>query len=222
MSLTETQEKPAGNRQAQRFVSGNNINLDIGFRCTLECPGCSRQRAFKGIRPIPGHDMTVDEYRKIIGHFSQITMCGQISDPIFNPNLLEFIKMSKEADVTLYIHSAASQKPMRWYEEAFDSFGKGSWTFGIDGLPKDSHLYRINQDGEKLFEVAKLCASKGIKTNWQYIVFRYNENNIEEARQMALDNNINFSIMKSSRFGTAEDQEKYKPLNPEYYIDRST
>ncbi len=208
------------NEKSEAFFAGQRINLDIGFRCTLECPGCSRQRAFKDIRPIPGHDMTVDEFRKIIGHFSRITMCGQISDPIFNPNLLQFIKMSKEANVTLGIHSAASQKSMKWYEEAFDSFGEGYWTFGIDGLPKDSHKYRINQDGVKLFEVAKLCSAKGIKTNWQFIVFRYNENDIEEARQMASDHNISFELMKSSRFGTAEDQLKYKPVNPEYYISR--
>lgn len=210
-----------GNNQTTTFFERRCINLDIGIRCTLLCPGCSRQNDLENIRPVPGHDMTIAEYRKIIGYFSEVIMCGQQSDPVFNPSLLDFIKMSKTANTKLGIHTAASHKAMRWYEEAFDNFGDGYWTFGIDGLPQESHKYRINQNGVKLFEIAKLCASKNIITNWQYIIFKYNEDHINQARNMAEENNINFIAIKSSRFGKVHDQIKYKPTNPEYFLERS-
>lgn len=200
-----------------KFLNRKRINIDIGFRCALECPMCSRQQDYKNIRPVPGKDLTIPEFKKIVNFFDEISCCGQISDPIFNPNLLEFIKIAKDKNKTLIIHTAASQKSMDWYEKAFNNFGKGEWIFGIDGLPEESHKYRINQDGIKLFDVAKLCVSKGIKTRWQYIIFKYNEDHIEKAKQMAHDNGIDFELNISSRFNGPEDS--YLPSNPNHYID---
>jgi len=205
--------------QTNSFLTRRRVNLDIGFRCTLECPMCARQQDFKGIRPIPGKDLTIEEYQKIIDFFPEVTMCGQISDPIFNPNFPTFIKMSAEAGTDLKVNTAASQRKEKWYNDVFDSFGKGGWVFGIDGLPEESHKYRINQDGVHLFNMMKLCASKGIQARWQYIVFRYNENHIDEARSMAKDIGVQFEVNLSSRFNGPDDP--YRPLNPKYWIDRN-
>ena len=202
--------------QISKFLNRKNINLDISFRCSLECPMCSRQTDYKNVRPVPGRDLSISEFKVIVDYFDIISCCGQISDPIFNPHLIEFIKIAKEKNKYLNIHTAASQKPVKWYEKAFDNFGRGEWIFGIDGLPQDSHKYRINQDGIKLFDVAKLCASKGIKTRWQYIVFKYNENNIDQAKKMANDNGIDFEISLSSRFSK---NDPYKPTDPNMWID---
>lgn len=199
------------------ILDKKTINLDIGNLCTLECPKCARQGFWNGIRPIPGHIMTVSEFTKVANHFSKITLCGQISDPIFNPNLFEFIKISKDKNRHLMIHSAASHKPMHWYEQAIAEHGKGGWTFGIDGLPKDSHKYRIHQDGEKLWEVAKKAAKGGLKVRWQYIVFKYNENDIDEAMDMAKEYGIEFELNCSSRWSGPDDP--LRPTKPEYRID---
>lgn len=200
-----------------KLLSKRYINLDIGNLCTLECPKCARQTSFKGIRPVPGHIMTVSEFTKIADYFTKISLCGQISDPIFNPNLLEFIKICKNKDKHLMIHSAASHKPMHWYEEAIAEHGKGGWTFGIDGLPKDSHIHRVHQNGEKLWKVAKKAAKAGLKVRWQYIVFKYNENNIDEAKSMAKENGIEFELNSSSRWSGPDDP--LRPTKPEYRID---
>ena len=104
-----------------KFLNRKRINIDIGFRCALECPMCSRQQDYKNIRPVPGKDLTIPEFKKIVNFFDEISCCGQISDPIFNPNLLEFIKIAKDKNKTLIIHTAASQKSMDWYEKAFNN-----------------------------------------------------------------------------------------------------
>ena len=51
----------------------------------------------------------------------------------------------------------------------------------------------------------KLGASKGMQIVWQYIVFKYNENHIEESMQLAKDNNITFELNCSSRWEGADD-----------------
>ena len=127
-------------------------NLDISNLCTLECPKCMRAQ-WKDKKQIPGSHMTVEQFTKIANYFPYIHLCGQISDPIFNPHFIEFLSICQVKNKKCTIHTAASQKPISWYEKAFNANKDTRWIFGLDGLPEESCLYRVNQDGEKLFEV---------------------------------------------------------------------
>jgi len=193
--------------------SNKGCNLDISNLCSLECPKCMRvQWADK--RKIPGQNMTVEQFRKIVNYFRYIHFCGQISDPIFNPNLITFLSMCKDANKGSTMHTAASQRPISWYKEAFDTNPDTRWIFGLDGLPEESCMYRVNQDGEKLFEAMKMGAKKGLQIDWQYIVFSYNEDHVEEAYNMAKDNGIQFIVNYSGRWTGEKDP--YKPRNPKF------
>ena len=191
------------------------INLDITHRCTLQCQRCNRAIFAARGQKVPGEDMTMENFKKVIDYFEEVYFCGQISDPIFHPQFIEFLKLLKGRKTI--IHTAASHKKEEWYKKAFEANTGAYWTFGIDGLPKDSHKYRKNQDGEHLFKMACMAAKIVDKVKWQYIVFSYNENNIEEARQMAKDNNLIFEVQKSSRFWEGDP---LMPKNEKYYIKR--
>ena len=193
------------------------INLDITHRCTLQCQRCNRAIFAARGQKVPGEDMTMNNFKKVIDYFEEIYFCGQISDPIFHPKFIDFLKLLKGRKTV--VHTAASHKPEKWYKEAFEANTDAYWTFGIDGLPKDSHKYRINQDGEKLFKMASMAAKIVDKVKWQYIVFSYNENNIDEARQMAKDNNIIFEVQKSSRFWEGDP---LMPKNDKHFIKRKS
>ena len=121
----------------------------------------------------------------------------------------------KEKDKYMLVHTAASHKSVEWYNEAFDNFGRGEWIFGIDGLPNESHKYRVNQDGEKLFKI--MCESKkylNTRSVWQYIIFNYNEDHLEEAKKMADEHDLFFIQKQSSRWLSHDDpympSKKYK------------
>ena len=191
------------------------INLDITHRCTLQCQRCNRAIfAARGLK-VPGEDMTMENFKKIIDYFEEVYFCGQISDPIFHPQFIEFLKLLKGRKTV--IHTAASHKKEEWYRKAFEANTDAYWTFGIDGLPEDSHKYRKNQDGEHLFKMACIASKMGLSVKWQYLIFSYNENDIEEARQLAKDNNIILELQKSSRFWEGDP---LMPKNKEYYIER--
>ena len=193
-----------------------SINIDCTFRCTLECPKCLRQSIRSLGFKIPGVDMPLDDFYKITKYFKRVIFCGQISDPIFHLNFIEILKHCSDNNIPVIINTAASHKPMEWYKKAFEAHPKAEWLFGIDGLPKDSHKYRINQDGRKLFKMIKLGAKMGLPVRWEYIVFNYNENDIEEARQLAKDNGIRFDVIYSGRWSI---RDKYKPKNPKLYLN---
>jgi len=170
------------------------INLDITSTCTLECPDCQREvYKQKGLK-VPGHNMSIEEFKIVYNYFEEITFCGQISDPIFNPNFIDMLKMCHNRKVN--IHTAASHKPWDWYMKAFDACPNARWEFGLDGLPEESSTYRKNQDGDKIFDLMVEGKKRGIKIVWQYIIFDYNKNNIDEAKQMAEKHGIKFNLIE--------------------------
>ncbi len=195
----------------------SKINLDITHRCTLQCQTCNRAIFAARGQSVPGEDMTMENFKKVINFFEEVYFCGQISDPIFHPQFIEFLKLLRGRKTI--VHTAASHKKEEWYRKAFEANTGAYWTFGIDGLPKDSHKYRKNQDGEHLFKMACMAAKMGLLVKWQYLIFSYNENDIEEAKQMAKDNNLILELQKSSRFWK---DDPLMPKNKDYYIERKS
>ena len=195
------------------------INIDITHRCPLECKRCQRFTSFtsKGLK-VPGEDITVEDFSKVLDFFTHINFCGQVSDPVHHPKFVELLEMIRERkDHSTSIHHASAAKPLKWYPKAFEANPRAQWWFGIDGFPKDSHKYRTNQDGEKLFDI--MIESKkylNITPVWQYIIFRYNENDIDEAKKLAQDNDINFNLNYSSKWFSEDDP--LMPLNKNYRI----
>ena len=126
--------------------------------------------------------------------------------------------MLHKKNVRCEIHNAASQKSKEYYIKCFKANPDAHWVFGIDGLPEESHMYRINQDGEKLFNI--MVESKKYlihKPTWQYIIFSYNENHILEAKMKAKSVGVNFMTTQSSRWNG--DNDPYRPKNKEVSLN---
>jgi len=184
------------------------INLDISNRCTNRCPGCAREK----FKHVPGSDITLSDMEKITDFFEAITFCGQVSDPTLHPKFHELLAICIQKNRKVVVQTAVAVKPKIWWTKSFMmSMGREvEWIFAIDGLPKDSNKYRVNQDGEKLYDIMLRCASFGVKTRWQYIVFNYNEKDVETCKSIADKHGIKFLQITSGRWGT----EVLKSLQP--------
>jgi MoaA/NifB/PqqE/SkfB family radical SAM enzyme len=194
------------------------INIDSGNKCTLECAACARQQYKQEGQSIPGKDLTLEQLDKLTDYFKKISFCGTFSDPIFNPNFIEMLKLCKKKDIKTEISTAASQRPEKWYDEAFKaSSEKTTWVFGIDGLPKDSHKYRIHKKGEYLFNIMLKAVKQGLKVQWQCIVFDYNKNDIKEVEQLAKLHNIPLLLIYSSRTDNGIKEVKEEKLGKIVY-----
>jgi MoaA/NifB/PqqE/SkfB family radical SAM enzyme len=196
------------------------VNLDITHRCPLECLRCQRYFSFtaKGLK-VPGGDMPLDRFQKVLNQFKHINFCGQVSDPVHHPQFIEMLKMCHDQGKSVSVHHASGGKKEDWYPKAWEAHPYALWYWGIDGLPKDSHKYRKNQDGEKMFRLM-IESTKYLKRTpiWQYIIFSYNENDIDEARDMIKDvDNLKFMTMNSSRWISGNDW--LKPKDPELSLN---
>tara|TARA_B100001113_G_scaffold148754_1_gene122051 strand:+ start:1074 stop:1715 length:642 start_codon:yes stop_codon:yes gene_type:complete len=203
-------------RSIKFFNRTIGLNIDISFRCPLECPRCARQFDFrdKG-KSVYGHDISLDDIKKLARHFKFFDFCGQLSDPVHHPKFIEILKHLYDNKVGAVVHNASSAKSKSWYIKAFKANPDAKWVFGIDGLPEESCKYRINQDGVKLFNIMLESKNHLLKLPyWQYIIFSYNEHHLEQAKKMAQDNNINFMVVQSSRWKDKDD-----PLRPSKKYD---
>lgn len=185
------------------FFNRKDVLIDLSHRCPLGCTMCQRQIYFKGKfgNKVWGNDLPMRSIEMLTDKFKYISLGGQLSDPIHYPKFIEVLKMCKDKNVEVLVQTASSFKPEDWYIKAFKANNKARWQFGLDGLPSESHKYRINQDGEKIFRI--MCeAKKHLQTIpvWQYIVFKYNEDHIEDAKRLAKKNKLKFVLMKSSRW----------------------
>ncbi len=188
------------------------INLDITNKCPLECPACMRNKgSYYSRNKHKYKEMSIEDFQKILDTFSYIEFCGQQSDPLAHTHFIKLVKMAYSHK--LDIHTASSHRKESFYDEAYEASGfNTTWVFGLDGLPEESHKYRINQDGVHLYEMMKLGANKGCNIFWQYIVFNYNQDHIEQAKQMAENDGIEFLLCFSSRWDNEGDvMYKYKP-----------
>jgi MoaA/NifB/PqqE/SkfB family radical SAM enzyme len=194
------------------FFSRTNkrLNLDITYRCPLECLRCGRQTSFrnKGLN-VPGYDISLEEFDKITNYFNRISFCGQYSDPIHHPKFIDLLEICNEKNLVVEVHVASSLKPKNFYFKAFEAYPNAEWIFGIDGLPNESHMYRVNQDGQKLYNIM-IESKKYLKSRptWQYIIFKYNEYHIDKAMSMAKEADINFMVINSARWLSTNDHLK--------------
>ena len=183
------------------------LNIDITHRCALECPRCQRQTQFRDRgQKVYGVDISLEDIKKLAAHYKCFDFCGQLSDPVHHPKFIEILAYLKSVNVKCYVHNASSAKSLDWYIKAWKANTSATWIFGIDGLPNESHKYRVNQDGEKLFKI--MCESKNYlntRSVWQYIIFNYNEDHLEEAKEMADEHDLFFIQKQSSRWLSHDD-----------------
>jgi MoaA/NifB/PqqE/SkfB family radical SAM enzyme len=164
-------------------------NIDSSHRCILRCPQCLRQKK-EGIPRIKkAYDLAPAEFKKLMDYYEHcITFCGQISDPIYNPHFLEFLKMLDGTGRGVRIATCGQSVKNRH-----------TWYFGVDGIDEKSELYRIGSNFKEVWETMRLGKSMGVAIVWQYIIFGYNEHEIEIAKQMAKDEGFTLLLVKTNR-----------------------
>lgn len=161
---------------------------------------------------VPGYHLSLDEFDKVTNHFRGISFCGQYSDPSHHPQFIDFLKMCRRKKVFAEVHVASTARSEEFFIEAFRANPEATWIFGIDGLPEQSHHYRVNQDGVKLYNIM-LKAREYLrdKPRWQFILFKYNQDNVEKAMEMAKTEGLLFEFIQSARWHRKLEVDPLKP-----------
>jgi hypothetical protein len=201
--------KMNGQELAEFYIKNQKLsspNMDLSHRCILRCPQCLRQKVEGLPRIKRSFDIGKPEFRKILNYYeNQITFCGQISDPIYHPDFLAFLEMMNGLGKGLRVatngtNDKSGNMDNKWWDKAYSyGLGENCWVFGVDGLDEKSELYRIGSNFKQVWETMKIGVQAGHPIVWQYIIFGYNEHEIERAKEIAHKEGITLLLIKTNR-----------------------
>lgn len=192
------------------FGKIDEYQIEITSYCNAACPQCPRNLNGSGINPyMPLMHLSRDviDRRFAEDHCArlrQIFFCGSYGDPIMHPDFLDILQDFRRKNPTLwlYVHTNGGvHEPDYWREIAKIMAGYGQIDFGFDGLEDTLHLYRRNVNYQRAIDNACAFIDAGGRAQWNFIVFRHNEHQVEQARQLAQDMKFfNFLVRRTGRF----------------------
>ena len=213
----------------------HRVNFEAGIGCRLKCGGCMMRHqmkpgslSYKDMAWDRRYNIPLEKYKVIFEVFDDYEFCGNLSDPIYHPDFVKTLKYMKGKNIKVNFRTNGGGKSKEWWSNVFELCQGENWlwTFALDGLPEDSHKYRINQDGEQVWEMMKYGKELGMEILWQWIVFNYNQDAIKEGHLLAAQYGIDFDYYHSTRWVDDRDiggvdMSVYKPKEEHVAIKRS-
>ena len=191
------------------------IHIEPTNICTLKCPGCARTDFLEQWpQHWKNHNIDIDQLLQFLDidlTDKFIKLCGNYGDPIYHPKFIELVTSLKERDSRIQIVTNGSYKTAEWWTKLINCIDhRDTVIFSIDGIPENFTNYRINADWPSIEQGIKISVAGSCKTKWKYIPFLYNQNNIDQAKELSDSLKIDeFFVEPSNRFN--EKTAHFKP-----------
>jgi radical SAM protein with 4Fe4S-binding SPASM domain len=153
--------------------------------------------------------MSFETFRKIIGKFPVLKSIELYNwgEPFLNPAIFDMIDYSKNLKIFVTIHSNFSFKKNDEFFNELALRGPHSLVISLDGASQQSYSrFRTNgkfdlvlENIKKLKEVQKLHnSSNNMLLMWKFLVNKYNEHEIDLAKQIAKEIGIRIRFVPMS------------------------
>jgi MoaA/NifB/PqqE/SkfB family radical SAM enzyme len=119
-----------------------------------------------------------------------ILFCGVHGDPCIAQDTLEITEyiVKNSPNTHLLFNTNGGMRNPEWWSQlgAILKTDPYNWvTFSIDGLEDTNHIYRRNVKWDKLIANVKAFIAAGGRAHWDFLIFKHNEHQLDEARQLA-------------------------------------
>ena len=169
----------------------NIINAELSNYCNSACPMCPRfDFDLNLITEITNNSHTSLEViknkigSKVLANIKMFYSCGVLGDGAMNPecvDIYDYVKTAGASNTSLYTNGGARNTDF-WKALAQT---KTHVVFAIDGLEGTNHLYRRNVKWDKLIDNVQAFISAGGKADWDFLVFKHNKHQIEQAEALS-------------------------------------
>lgn len=200
------------------------IHVELTNKCNARCPRCARTLLGKthpyiqqNLLEWPMQDIT-SMFPKHFVKGKTFTLGGVVDEPMMHSKIYEIVEylVENQAMVEIFTNTGCSTP------QTFHKLGKLSKNtnllkmfFSVDGLEHTNHLYRVNVKWNKVLKNMTAYAQQGGLCEWQYLVFKHNEHDIENAKKLALSLKIPFVIRQNMRNTEPYNAHVYKKINGE-------
>ncbi len=188
-----------------RIEDIRHIHMEVSSLCNARCPMCLRNVSGGQTNPqLPQTELRLTDIQgffssDFIRQLKRIYFCGNYGDPILARDLIPILEhlRSLSPQIRLQLFTNGSLKESDFWV-ALAKLGV-EIHFGIDGLGETHSLYRRNTDFEKIITNAKSFIDAGGSAHWDFIVFRHNEHQVQEAE--AFSKKLGFRSFRAKKTG---------------------
>lgn len=169
----------------------NTINAELSNYCNSACPMCPRfDFNLNLIKDITNNAHTtlkiiIDKIGPdVLSKINHFYSCGVLGDGAMNPEcyeIYEYVKSCGAKATALYTNGGLRNTEF-WKSLATT---QTQVIFAIDGLEDTNHLYRRNVKWTKLIENVEAFINAGGHATWDYLKFKHNQNQIEQAELLS-------------------------------------
>ena len=193
-----------------RYEDIREVHLEITTRCNASCPQCPRNLSGGAVNPaLPMAELGLDDVRRIfptelVRRLRKLYACGNYGDPMVADDTLAIFDHLRSENRTMELGmftNGSGRTPAFWADLAkVTSYVR----FSIDGLEDTNAIYRRGTQWSRIMDAVTAFIAAGGRAEWDFIVFRHNEHQIEEARALAQKLGFSrFFVKKTSRFFSA-------------------
>jgi MoaA/NifB/PqqE/SkfB family radical SAM enzyme len=174
------------------------IHVELSNFCNAACPMCPRY--FNGSEIVrPDLELTQITFelfeswfpKSIIEKVNQWVFCGTVGDPMMAKDVViiceHIYSINPKTHITFNTNGGVrSEKDWtRLGELSRDHDRRLRIIFSIDGLEDTNHLYRRNVKWDVLMRNVKAYIAAGGNADWDFLIFKHNEHQIEEAQKIS-------------------------------------
>ena len=177
-----------------------SLHLEISALCNAVCPQCARYPAASYYsHPNISHDhvWSIDNVRKRLpledlANIKHYLLNGTVGDFITNKDALEIIKHFKQAtpSASILINTNGSARSIDWWQE-LAKITNVKVNFALDGLEDTHYLYRRNTNWQQIINNAKSYIQAGGDAEWTMTIFKHNQHQIDDCKQLASELGFN-------------------------------
>ena len=186
------------------------IHLEITERCNAACPQCGRNiNGGEENQYLKNNELSLSDIKNIlptdlIKQLTHLYMCGNYGDPIVAKDTLDVFNYLRQHNnnFLLSMNTNGSARTVEWWQELAKVFGNNGYViFSIDGLEDTNQIYRKNTSWKKIIENASAYINAGGIADWEFIVFKHNEHQVEAAKKLSQSLGFRkFQVKKTARF----------------------
>jgi MoaA/NifB/PqqE/SkfB family radical SAM enzyme len=202
-----------------KYEDIKKIHVELSSKCNANCPGCPRN--VQGGYELPSlkkAELSIDDFKKLflkdfLKQIDSILFCGNYGDPITCNDIIPILTYIKScSDANIRIHTNGSLRtPEFWKNIATILSPSDTIIWSIDGLSDTNHLYRRGTDWNKIIDNATSFIEAGGIATWEYLIFKHNEHQINEARELSKKLGFQYFAPKKA-FGFESDNYAVKAM----------
>lgn len=192
-----------------------DIHCEPTQKCQASCLMCDRNKnGGEENQYLTNADLTLEQFKNIfkpefIKQLQKFYFCGNHGDPILCPDLLEMCIYLREnnKNLNLSIITNGGARTTEWWSKLAPVVSNVQ--FSVDGLWDTNHIYRQGVSWPRVEENMWAFTSSGGTAHWTFLIFKYNQHQIEEAEKFATLMGVKkFQVKKSGRYVKAVDLKK--------------